>query len=202
MRLSNQQKWDNAKLQLDQLKKDALDKHFNGKQKPNIVYKATPIDIQEIEISSIYLYCRNEPSVYGKVTKKDVENLLDWINNFDKCKYSIHFGYSSNHTYGVSSGAYSYETIEKDKNLSLNRDELIEIQKELNILYAPKDGYQPCSYCRKQTPIESMVKYKIIFQSSRPCMSSKTGYKKIIDEKINLYCSKECGVHDQMAHEG
>jgi hypothetical protein len=46
------------------------------------------------------------------------------------------------------------------------------------------------------------VKYEIIFQNSKPDFFSKSGYKRFVDRKTNIYCSKQCGVHDQMGHEG
>ena len=59
-----------------------------------------------------------------------------------------------------------------------------------------------CAYCSKIIPEKEAVNYKIIFQNSRQDPFSITGWKKFVDRKTNKYCSTECGIHDQMAHDG
>ncbi len=65
-----------------------------------------------------------------------------------------------------------------------------------------KNGHIRCTYCQKIVPESESVKCQIIFQSSRPDFNSRSGYKKFVDKKTNIYCSNKCGGHDQMAHEG
>lgn len=57
--------------------------------------------------------------------------------------------------------------------------------------FGEKPGHKACAYCRKQTPVEDMVERTII---------SFATYGR--NGKKNLYCSSECGLNDQMAHEG
>jgi hypothetical protein len=78
--------------------------------------------------------------------------------------------------------------------------ELTEIKRKEEELL--NNGHIRCAYCGKVVPAKESVNYVLIFQNSRPDPFSRTGWKKFVDRKTNKYCSEECGVHDQMAHEG
>ena len=202
MRQTNLQKWDDAQSSLDILKKKYIENFFIGKEIPKVIYQADMNQIEEIEIDHIGVSSRNEPYYYKKPTKEDIKLLLDFINNFDTQEKEIFVYYTKKSGTSTCSGAYKYSEVIENKRLSFNRDELIPVQQELNEKYAPREGYKPCAYCGRQVPENTMVSHKIIFQSSRPDPFSKTGYKRFVDEKVNKYCSNQCGGNDQMAHEG
>lgn len=135
-----------------------------------------------------------------KVTKDYLDNAREYVNLLDKAevvtKVLIH-----------RPGMYSAESarlsdIIPSKGYSFNEYDLKEISEKRRELYAPRDGYVPCAYCRKQVRIEEVVKHDIIFQNSRPDPFSKSGYKRFVDRKTNNYCSGKCAGNDQMAHEG
>ena len=62
-----------------------------------------------------------------------------------------------------------------------------------------------CARCGKET--ESPIMGKIIFMNSRQQLvrvRGKTQWKwvKFVDQKTEMFCSKECHSNEQMAHEG
>jgi hypothetical protein len=202
MRKTNKQKWDNLQSTLSILKSSYLNTVYPNESYPTCFYKATINSVEEIPVVGVTVECKNEYKCFGKITNKDLEKLEWFISNFDNIEKIIYFHYKHKlPTYSIT-GAETLNSIEKDKRLSFNKEELIDIQSELNEKFAPREGYTPCSYCRKQVPTSELVSYTIIFQNSKPDMFSRSGYRKFVDKKTNKYCSRQCGLHDQMAHEG
>ena len=62
------------------------------------------------------------------------------------------------------------------------------LQEEYEAMYAPREGYSPCAYCRKQTPNDKLVKRDIYIYGGVPV--------------TKYFCSAECAINEQMAHEG
>ena len=62
------------------------------------------------------------------------------------------------------------------------------LQEEYEAMYAPREGYTPCAYCRKQTPNDKLVKRNIYTYGGVPV--------------TKYFCSAECAINEQMAHEG
>ena len=196
MRETNLSKWNQLEAFL-QLKKDAiLQDYFKDKEKPTTIYKASTYEINELKIIGIFVRGKKEYYHTDKPTKIDIEYYRDYVQKFNEDEKQIFFRYQEIYSNGGSAtGAYKIQDIEKDKCLSFNRDELVEFQKELLEKYGAKEGYQACAYCGKQVPIESLVPYKIIFQDSKPDPYSKTGWKKFVNQKTNMYCSNSSNFH-------
>lgn len=62
------------------------------------------------------------------------------------------------------------------------------LQEEYEAMYAPREGYTPCAYCGKQTPNDKLVKREIYTYGGVPV--------------TKYFCSVECAINEQMAHEG
>ena len=68
------------------------------------------------------------------------------------------------------------------------RPRIDRLQEEYEAMYAPREGYTPCAYCRKQTPNDKLVKRNIYTYGGVPV--------------AKYFCSAECAINEQMAHEG
>ena len=62
------------------------------------------------------------------------------------------------------------------------------LQEEYDAMYAPREGYSPCAYCKKQTPDDQLIYRDIYLYRGGPARMA--------------FCSYECAVYEQMAHEG
>jgi len=145
-------------------------------------------------------YTCNHPGIYADgVTRKEldefIEKALSWEPSVDDIR--VHYEYFSTYKDGSRSrvsGAYSLDKFDKEQ-FALNEDDLSEELERLRDTYLPKEGHINCSYCGKAVPENEAVDYTIIYQGWN-------GYKKTVMRKTNKYCPGNCGVHDQMAHEG
>lgn len=202
MRKTNKDKWNELQVLLDQKKDNYFNDFFTKNPEPKFIYKATVSEIKAIPITRFKLRCDNEPRVWDKVTREDLKKLREFIDDFENLNKEIGCCYTEDHGTYKCSGAEGYYKVIEDKRMSFNESDLMEIQKQLHEKYAPRDGYKPCAYCGKQVPEDDLVSHQIIFQNSRPDPCSRSGYRKFVDKKTNLYCSGECAGYDQMAHEG
>ncbi len=204
MKKTNQQQWDEAQLILNSKKEAFINETFNGKDKHNVVYEADAKGINAIEISSIKVHAKVEPSYYKKPTAKDIAALWDYIEAFENTEKEIFIHYTRKYEAYSSSGAFKLSQIGEGR-LSFYHDDLIPIHKELNEKYAPRDGYSPCAYCRKQVPNETLIKKKIIGRGRKQVWNSwKSRYesKACITEEYLEFCSATCAGHEQMSREG
>lgn len=149
---------------------------------------------------------RNE--LYGgtKPSREDVANIKNYYENMPDLtieKVSINLecidqGYKSSSAVRYLEMKEKYFTSKEDADKKAF--ELTEIKRKEEELL--NNGHIRCTYCRKVVPQKEAVNYEIIFQNSRLDPFTRTGWKKFVDRKTNKYCSKQCGIHDQMAHEG
>lgn len=149
---------------------------------------------------------RNE--LYGGTnpSREDVAKIKGYFENMPDMtidKVSVNWectdqGYKSSSAVIFLDMKEKYFVSKDDANKKAS--ELIEIKRKEEELL--NNGHIRCAYCSKVVPEKEAVNYEIIFQNSRPDPFSRTGWKKFVDRKTNKYCSKQCGVHDQMAHEG
>ena len=199
MRKTNDIVWNEINAMLETKKQYYLDDYFSQNKRPTCFYRATMKEIEIIQIIDIYVKAVGQPYyLTKKPTKKDIECLRKFVEDFDKCKKLVNISYKES----MGTSVLSVSDIEDGKRTSFDYDELIPIQKELDEKYSPREGYMACSYCKVQTPTEKMVDYTIIFQNAKPDLLSRTGWKKFVDRKTQKYCSTKCGIYDQMAHEG
>lgn len=202
MRKTNVDKWNEVSAMLETKKQHYLDDYFLHNERPTCFYLATMKEIETIPVNDIYVWIAGEPFYHTKPTKKEIQKLQTFVDEFDEREKNILISYKKVTGTFVISSSKSISSIEDDNRTSFDYDELIPIQKELDEKFSPREGYTACSYCKIQTPTEKMVDYTIIFQNSKPHPFNRTGWKKFVDRKTLKYCSEQCGIHDQMAHEG
>jgi hypothetical protein len=190
MRKTNKDKYDELALLLDD-KKNLYIKQTLGKDKPSKFYCVYPNGIFESNIEKYSVKGKKEPYFFSKkitnVILKQFEDYLEMFDNDEKIIY-IHYSSDNNTPFFTVKGMYKFNEILEKPSYSFNKEDLIELQKELSEKYSPKDGYAPCSYCGKQTPIDKLIKKEIITRTFGG-----------IVKKVRDYCSGVCAGYDQMA---
>ena len=174
--------------------------------KPKILYDVYQRsgEIKELKVTEIrysrYVHYNGKKPTKIEVTEIKELSESDLIHDIK----NIHIGLESNSDKYKSTSATKY--VEMNKHyLSLEDAENIASVIKIKIgrdRIKLENGHIRCTYCQKIVPESESVKYEIIFQNSKPDFFSKSGYKRFVDRKTNIYCSNQCGVHDQMAHEG
>lgn len=183
--------WNQINQRIDDISQEFIDKYFQGKEKPTVIYfLASYQGIAEQKVTGFSIFRQGRPYLFGKrPTKILLDELWKWSAAFVPDVKDIRINYEHDlGTYKVK-GAHRLEEID-DKRLSYHKGALLPGLEELKSKYEPREGYAACTYCRKQVPIESMVECTVIARQY-------SGMK-----KTSKYCSKICGSHDQMAHEG
>ena len=152
-------------------------------------YAAKPIAVTGIQRRRRGFYVKSENA---RITKQDLADAAAALDGWAVPALDdlfVHYSYKQ--TYGVVSGAYPYPKIGADAMLAWDADALAPEIERRRLLYAPREGHEPCAYCRKQTPSASMVSNTIYYRD-RGGLAQKTG----------RYCSATCSGYDQMGHEG
>lgn len=165
---------------------------------PKVFYEiSNQYRIKEVTITG----ARYQSGFYEKPkpTKIDISSIERTLNENKLDKKDIWINYE--HVYGgglISTGSYNYLKFKTDFR-SFDKNDLIKKAEENRMLYEPREGCVSCSYCGKVVDKDNVVKYEIIFLNSRWNGNKNV---KFVDRKTNNYCSGECGLHDQMGHEG
>jgi hypothetical protein len=190
------EKWVELDEKITQVHQTWIDDYFKDKERPAIVYALNGwrgIHEQTITSWGLFQPKNHKPWYNKKPTRKDLDKLQMWFDNLIPkeeyillyYKYKPEFSLSGNVT-----GAHNFLEIETDSYRSFNKGELEKRLLELQEIYAPREGHEACTYCRKQVLPASMVEYTVIARQ----------YTNM--RKTSKYCSLTCGVNDQMAHEG
>lgn len=161
---------------------------------PGQFYTIEQYEAKPMGITSISRYRRGfcVKSDESRITKADIETAAAVLSAWaEPLLEEIFVHYSYKQTYGTVSGAHPYSKIEGDVSLAWTAEALLPEIERRRALYAPRDGHEPCTYCRKQTPSEAMVSHTILYRD-RGGLARKTC----------RYCSATCGGYDQMGHEG
>jgi len=166
----------------------------------NKYFDCSPVgNVFNIEITGLqYRYPRRISLFYGdKPTKEEVKRIAEFSqSDFQYKRGEIMIYYTEKHEKYECSGAVSLKeheenqrwlsTIQEAKNKAKAvKKEREERERLLN------NGHIACHYCGKIVPENQAVNYKIISYANY----GKAG-------KMGQYCSGDCGVSDQMAHEG
>lgn len=201
---TNLEKWNYYLANIKQIEQDFIDS--NIPKLPEYVYEVYPsgkmrnLNVVKTSYSSRLYFSGKKP------TKIDVSKIKDHFDNPPQLtmdKILIHWECKDNGMKSSSAIKYpdletKYFTNKADAEIKSNELKAITAREEEML----SNGHIRCSYCSKVVPEKESVPYTIIFQNSRPDPFSRSGYKRFVDKKVNKYCSKTCGVHDQMAHEG
>ena len=203
------QQWDALMQKLEDIEKSDIDKFFETNYKPEGFFKVEPSgNIKKIEVKDFNIrYCIDGKPIFPPFLNKGkkpssqlVSGLLRYIENIQKCEKRIGVVYKD---FGV--GAYEYEDITKEKGLSFNRTDLELEAEQRREMYAPREGYSPCQYCRKQVPTESMISSIIIGRGRSQVWNSWKGVyesKACVTRERLMFCSSKCAGNEQMSREG
>ena len=152
-------------------------------------YEAKPITVTNVSRYRHGFYVKGADA---RITKKDIEDADAVLAGWGAPSLGdIMVGYSYKQTYGTVSGAYPYPKIGGDVMLAWDAKALEPEIERRRALYAPREGHEPCTYCRKQTPSASMVSGTIYYRDIGG-----------LAQKTCRYCSPTCQGYDQMGHEG
>lgn len=177
----------------------------NIKDIPTCIYEVYQSGkLRTLNVTGVHY--RNELYGGNKPSREDVAKIKSYFENMPDMtieKVSINWectdqGYKSSSAVRYLEMKEKYFTSKDDADKKAS--ELTEIKRKEEELL--NNGHIRCTYCGKVVPEKESVNYEIIFQNSRPDPFSRTGWKKFVDRKTYKYCSKQCGAHDQMAHEG
>jgi hypothetical protein len=153
-------------------------------------YEAKPVAVTGVERGFRRGFYRKDPPT--RIMLADVELAKKIAEEWAAPTMDdIYVFYSEKGQYGTASGAHPYSKIGSDPLLAWTAEALAPEIERRRALYAPRDGHQPCAYCRKQTPEGEMVPHTIHYRD-------RGGLAK----KVGQYCSAQCGGYDQMGHEG
>lgn len=177
----------------------------NIKDIPTCIYEVYQSGkLRTLNVTGVHY--RNELYGGNKPSREDVAKIKSYFENMpDMTIEKVSINWECTDQGYKSSGAVRYLEM-KEKYFTSKDDadkkasELTEIKRKEEELL--NNGHIRCTYCGKVVPEKESVNYEIIFQNSRPDPFSRTGWKKFVDRKTYKYCSKQCGAHDQMAHEG
>jgi hypothetical protein len=120
-------------------------------------------------------------------TKKDVERdkLLSEENNPLSIE-NVFVEYQN----GTRRASYIYSDPQR-RGVYLSRDEADREERRIHEKYDLKPGDIHCAYCARAFPEKDAISIEIFYRMDGG-----------LRRKTNQYCSRECGSHDQMAHEG
>lgn len=153
-------------------------------------FEAVPVEVTHQTASHRRGIYKHDES--DRVTKIEVavaeKHLAEWTApTLD----TIFVHYKEKRTYGVVSGAHPYSKIDAAVDMAWRAEDLAVKIERRRELYAPRDGHQPCGYCQKQVPEQSLISGRIFYRES-----GRTR------EKTGKYCSATCHHYDQCGHEG
>ena len=198
---TNLEKWNYYKKIIESKTKEFINNQI-GSDIPEMIYHIYPSGkIIKCVVEKVdYVYQHNKiyfPFWNKRPSKKDIDKIKEYSEmNIDYDKDFICFSYKEEpHDGYYLSGEYKIKDLRENKYLTTSEQRSKEISKELIEKKQKEEellnnGHIKCTYCGKIVPEELSVNYKGIARQ----------YKNM--EKTSKYCSKLCGVHDQMAHEG
>lgn len=160
---------------------------------PEFIYVAGRLEMSSYPVVGVS--CATKLFHKKKPTKSEVANAEVLAKNpkFNKQDVRLNCEWLTNWSGGVSRTSRSYSLVEviTNPNYSFNKEDLAPIMARNREMYEPRDGCEPCAYCGKQTKIEDMY--------HRTVISYKTYGP---GGKSSAYCSSDCAMYDQYAHDG
>jgi len=200
---TNLDKWDYHLDILNARTESFIKEAFQDDPAPETLYEVTPIGTVKVyTVTDInYRFPRNDgirPYFYGKKpTREEVQRIATAaIEEIDFNKANIVLGYE----YEWGSGNKAISGISMERLLESScvftdqskagvcaAEKRLKKEKEQYLL---ANGHIKCTYCGKVVPESEAVNYTVIARQ----------YTNM--RKTSKYCSRQCGAHDQMAHEG
>ena len=141
---------------------------------------------------------RWRPEINKRASQKDIDLMTQYLADLKEYG-EVFFSIEKYDKIGHTMAGLRLSKIDNDK-YAFKREALAEsiAKHNQNYIehYAPKEGYVPCSYCRKQVPLDKVVKSTLIYRTR-----DRFG-KACVAEEVRNYCSGKCAYNDQCAHEG
>jgi len=191
--MTNKQKWDILMARLEE-----KDRTFISKEvplPPKVIYRvATRGQLEEMIVEKVgYRHLHNAWYSGKRPTNQEIERLASYIETVELKTDEILFYWRT----GNMSGAESVKSLREYANLTTSKEAAEAMAKENkekadreDALLATGDYFR-CKYCWKVTPKKDAVRCTI----HNIKMYGRGGRQ--FD-----YCSGQCGLHDQCAHEG
>lgn len=188
MARTNKTKYDEYKLPVDKAAAAFVAGIFPDGL-PEAFYILGRTDIRERRITGAHVgygfYNVEKPS------REDVRKIKAFAESMPEFRMEqVRIDYEYSLGSGIASGSRKYLDLLSNGTESFNWDDLLVQLAANREKYVLKDGDFPCSYCGRAWPEVDAVHREIFSRS----------YKGL--RKTFRYCSEECGVYDQMGHEG
>lgn len=209
-RITLTERWNCLKSQAKIIGESHLNEFFKDKEKPTHLFKVDRIgEVKSLNIIGfhvVYVDENNrricEPYIYeGKnPTRLLVSELECYIETIKNANRQFFVDYKD-----IGTTACNYDEILPVKWLAFSATDLDETAKQNRELYAPREGYQACTYCGIQTPINEMIEETIIGRGRNSVWNSRKGkfeYKACITKEKMKFCSGKCAGNEQMSREG
>lgn len=206
-----QQQWDGLIAQMELIETQHINQFFETFEKPEALFQVGHKgDIEQIKVEGFTVrYLNGERTMYrpyldnGKRPKKvQIDDLYRYVELMANSDRYILVDYQRSNGLKV---AYKWLEILPEKGLAFHVSDLEAESNRRRELFAPREGYSPCAYCRRQVPNESLVKHRIIGRGRKPVWNSwknKWEDKACITEQDLMFCSGTCAAHEQMSREG
>ena len=157
---------------------------------PKIIYMQEGKHLREFEVLGLNVFIKDLyiPSNLKKITRKELQVYKDTFNELKDNEPTIM--YRLYHHAGANE--ISYQTIANVNSIKSKEEE----QKKVDdYIYAHtlREGNEFCTYCGKQFPKDKMIEGKVVYRAYN---------EKSPSIHTHLYCSGQCNLYDQMAHEG
>lgn len=199
-KLTVSQHWNQIEDEIEKVRELYLEQYFSDHEKPEYIYKLWGLgSISNLLVTGFSLGQINNwrPPMPKRLTKVELQKLIDWKNKFIPDESWILVGYKEFYESGGSAtGCYRLIEVTPDRNLSFKKDDLLDKQRGMIEKYGPKEGCSPCQRCRKQVLTETLLQRTIIGRSR-----NNRGEAIITNESM-AFCSEECAAHEQWSREG
>lgn len=209
MKETLQQQLERLKVEEDKVKTSHLNELLERHSKPESLFQIDFYgNVKPIEIIGFAVgYSVNGRSLYPpyidpkkKPMGVHVKLYAEYIDSLGSAERQLLVRYKN-----IGVGLYKLSDITPEKGLAFNEADLQAESTRRRELYAPREGCEPCAYCRKQTPINQLIKSKIIGRGRKQVWNSwKNRYenKGCVTEEYLKFCSEKCASNEQMAREG
>ena len=157
---------------------------------PKIIYMQDGKHLREFEVLGLNVFIKDLyiPSNLKKITRKELQAYTDTFNELKDNEPTIMYRLY----YHAGANKISYQTTICVNQVGTKEEE----QKKVDdYIYAHtlREGNEFCTYCGKQFPKDKMIEGKVVYRAYN---------EKSPRIHTHLYCSGQCNLYDQMAHEG
>lgn len=199
MRETLQQQFERLLAEEDKIRQSHLDEYFDKNPTPKALFRLDFIgNIKQIEIIGFgvgyYINGRSLKAPFidraKKPTGEQVKLFANYVDSLNTAERQLLIQYRD-----LGIGAYRLSEITPEKSLAFNEIDLQAESARRCELYAPREGCEPCAYCRKQVPVNELIRRKIYGRG-------RHNGKACVTEQYLKFCSAKCAGNEQMSREG